>query len=254
MRTLAFVIFVFATSSLHAQETSAATAPAGLTEIVFSGGWIGLLIILALLGLSLTAAYLVFEQLLSLRRTQMIPDELAQQLRQCVEQGQLKQMQQLCQQSPSLLASVTLGGIAEAEGGWNEIQTGLEETLAEQAARLFRRVEYLSVIGNIAPMVGLLGTVVGMIFAFQQVAVTQGGASAGQLAEGIYQALVTTVGGLLIAIPSLAAFAVFRNRIDQLVAETAHTLQHIWRPLKRRPPRTSPVRTVRPPKPGKQGE
>ncbi|MCA9197920.1 MAG: MotA/TolQ/ExbB proton channel family protein [Planctomycetales bacterium] len=254
MRTLAFVIFVFATSSLQAQETSAAAAPAGLTEIVFSGGWIGLLIILALLGLSLTAAYLVFEQLLSLRRTQMIPDELARQLRQCVEQGQLKQMQQLCQQSPSLLSSVTLGGIAEAEGGWEEIQTGLEETLAEQAARLFRRVEYLSVIGNIAPMVGLLGTVVGMIFAFQQVAVTQGGASAGQLAEGIYQALVTTVGGLLIAIPSLAAFAVFRNRIDQLVAETAHTLQHVWRPLKRRPPRSAPIRTVRPPKPGKQDE
>ncbi len=66
-----------------------------------------------------------------------------------------------------------------------------------------RRIEYLSVIGNIAPMVGLLGTVTGMIFAFQQVATTRGAAGAGDLAEGIYQALVTTVGGLVVAIPAL---------------------------------------------------
>ena len=63
-------------------------------------------------------------------------------------------------------------------------------------------------------MVGLLGTVFGMIFAFQEVASTQGSARAADLATGIYQALVTTVGGLLVAIPALAAFAFFRNRID----------------------------------------
>jgi biopolymer transport protein ExbB len=109
----------------------------------------------------------------------------------------------------------------------------MEDAAAQQAARLFRKIEYLSVIGNIAPMVGLLGTVTGMIFAFQQVADTQGAARAAQLAEGIYTALVTTVGGLLVAIPSLAAFAIFRNRVDQLVAEVAFAAHHITVPLKR---------------------
>ena len=97
----------------------------------------------------------------------------------------------------------------------------------------------LTVIGNIAPMVGLLGTVMGMIMAFQRVAVTQGSAGAADLAEGIYQALVTTVGGLIVAIPSLGAFAIFRNRVDQFVAEVAYLAQQVFIPLKRRSGKTA---------------
>ena len=104
----------------------------------------------------------------------------------------------------------------------------------EQSARLFRKIEYLSVIGNIAPMVGLLGTVIGMIMAFQEVASTQGMASAPQLAQGIYQALITTVGGLIVAIPAIGAFAIFRNRIDQFVAEAAFSAQNVFAPLRRK--------------------
>jgi biopolymer transport protein ExbB len=89
-------------------------------------------------------------------------------------------------------------------------------------------------------MIGLLGTVTGMVFAFQQVADTQGAARAGELAEGIYTALFTTVGGLLVAIPSLAAFAVFRNRVDQLVAEVAYAAHHAMAPLKRALARKAP--------------
>ena len=79
-----------------------------------------------------------------------------------------------------------------------------------------------------------------MIFAFQRVAATQGAAGAADLAEGIYQALVTTVGGLIVAIPSLGAFAVFRNRIDQFVSEAARVAEHALKPLKRRPASAAP--------------
>ncbi len=123
--------------------------------------------------------------------------------------------------------------LLETEGGWPAVEKALEEETAEQAGRLFRKIEYLSVLGNIAPMVGLLGTVVGMILAFREVADTQGAARAGQLASGIYQALVTTVGGLLIAIPSLAAYAVFRNRVDGLMAECIATARSVLTPVKR---------------------
>jgi biopolymer transport protein ExbB len=125
----------------------------------------------------------------------------------------------------------------------------LEDALAEQSARLFRKIEYLSVIGNIAPMVGLLGTVIGMIFAFQQVAVSQASAGAAQLAEGIYQALVTTVGGLIVAIPSLGVFAVFRNRVDQFVAEAAYMAQHVFTPLRRRKSKATAPTAGPPPAP-----
>ena len=141
-----------------------------------------------------------------------------------------------------------LNGLAEIDGGWSAVEKALEDALAEQSARLFRKIEYLSVIGNIAPMIGLLGTVIGMIIAFQRVASTQGTAGAPELADGSYQALVTTVGGLIVAIPSLAAFAIMRNRVDQLVAEAAYMAQHVFTPLKRR--RNQPV----PPPPTEGGK
>jgi biopolymer transport protein ExbB len=212
-----------------------------LFEIVFSGGWVGLLIILLLMALSLTAAYLAFEQLMTLRRKELIPEGLSDAVRQLVGTGRLPDAAQTCRDRPSMLSFVLLNGLAESDGDWTGVEKAMEDALAEQSASLLRKVEYLSVIGNIAPMVGLLGTVTGMIFAFQQVASTQGAAGAGDLAEGIYQALVTTVGGLMVAIPALGAFAIFRNWVDQLTAETAYAAQHGLAPLKRRRAAPPPV-------------
>jgi biopolymer transport protein ExbB len=209
-------------------------APEGFFSIVFSGGWVGFLIVMLLFALSLTAAYLVFEHVMTLRRKEIMPEGLGDQVRQCLGAGKVADAEQACRNQPSFLAFVLLNGLSELDGGWSAVEKALEDATAEQSARLFRKIEYLSVIGNIAPMVGLLGTVTGMIFAFQRVASTQGSAGAADLAEGIYQALVTTVGGLIVAIPSLGAFAVFRNRVDQLVAEAAYVAQHVFAPLKRR--------------------
>ncbi|MDP6553906.1 MAG: MotA/TolQ/ExbB proton channel family protein [Pirellulaceae bacterium] len=214
--------------------TEAQPASEGFFSIIFSGGWVGFLIVLLLFALSMTAAYLVFEHIMTLRRSEIMPEGLGDEVRQRLLAGQIDEASQLCHQRPSFLSFVLLNGLTEIEGGWSAVEKALEDATAEQSARLFRKIEYLSVIGNIAPMVGLLGTVTGMVFAFQQVASTQGSAGAADLAEGIYQALVTTVGGLLVAIPSLGAFAVFRNRVDQLVAEAAYVAQHVFTPLKRR--------------------
>ena len=209
-------------------------APQGLLSIIFSGGIVGAIMIVVLLALSLTAAYLIFDHLMTIRRKDLMPEGLGERVRQSLVGGDVKGAREICSAQPSLLSFVLMHGISELEFGWNAVEKSLEDALAEQSARLFRKIEYLSVIGNIAPMVGLLGTVIGMIFAFQQVASTQGLASAPQLAQGIYQALVTTVGGLIVAIPSIGAFAIFRNRIDQLVAEAAYTAQHVFTPLRRK--------------------
>jgi biopolymer transport protein ExbB len=221
-----------------AADTAAAPdespAPQGFFSILFSGGLVGFAIMLLLFGLSLTAAYLIFDHVMSIRRSELMPEGLGDHVRELLLAGQAGQADQVCREHPSLLSFILLSGLAELESGWAAVEKAMEDATAEQAARLFRRVEYLSVIGNLAPMVGLLGTVTGMIFAFQQVAATQGSAGAGDLAEGIYQALVTTVGGLIVAIPSLGAFAIFRNRVDQLVAEAAYLAQHATAPLKRR--------------------
>ena len=245
----ALIIGLWGSSLLAADPETPANAPqaGGLLEIVFSGGWIGLAILLLLFSLSMTAAYLVFEHLMTLRRSEIMPLNLGEQVRELLLAGKLSEANEVCRETPSFLAFVLLHGLAEVEGGWSAVEKALEDAVSEQSARLFRKIEYLSVIGNIAPMVGLLGTVTGMIFAFQQVASTQGSAGAGELAEGIYQALVTTVGGLVVAIPSLGAFAIFRNRVDQLVAEAAYVAQHVFVPLKRRGSRKKAA--TRPPQP-----
>ncbi len=221
-------------SPASAAAAAPQTAPDSFFEIVFSGGPIGIAIMLSLIGTSMLALYLVVEQILALRRQLVLPDGLGDRVRQCIQTNQWGEAQQACRESPSMLGHVLFRGLAEADGGWEAIEEAIEEALAEHAARMFRRVEYLSVLANLAPMLGLLGTVFGMVLCFREVASTQGNAGAGQLAEGIYQALVTTVAGLIIAIPSLAAFALLRNRVDQFVAEAAQVAQHAFAPLKRR--------------------
>ncbi len=208
---------------------------AGFVEILLSGGIVGLMILMVLFALSVAAAYLVFDQVMTLRRSEILPDGVSDVVRQALLSGRLAEADAGCRRQPSVLSVVLLSGLSELEFGWREVEKAVEDSLAQQAARLMRRIEYLSVIGNIAPMVGLLGTVTGMVFAFQQVATTRGAAGAGDLAEGIYQALVTTVGGLVVAIPSLAVYAICRNRVDALIAEVAYQSQHALAPIKRRP-------------------
>lgn len=234
IRCYCFAALSFAslTATVSAQDGTEGAAPTGLS-ILFSGGWPGLLILLLLFGLSLTALYLICEHLLTIRRKELMPDGLDSRVRDLLANGQLKAAEKACRDEPSFLSFVMLHGMSEAEEGWTSVEKALEDASAEQAARLFRKIEFLSVIGNLAPMIGLLGTVTGMIIAFQEVAGSQGAAGAGELAEGIYQALVTTVGGLIVAIPSLAAFAFFRNRVDQLVAEASYLAQHACKPLRR---------------------
>ncbi len=252
---LALVVVLFASLTLSAPETQAAinhmamlqdtgeNAPAAAKtnggfsawiSVIFSGGPIGMVIILVLAGLSLVSVYLVIDQILTLRHAELMPVGLGEEVRQSLIQGDSETAAEACRQKPSLLSFVLLNGIGELPYGWNSVEKALEDSLAEQSARLYRKAEYLSVIGNIAPMVGLLGTVLGMILAFQRVAESQGTASASDLAEGIYQALITTVGGLIVAIPSLGAFAILRNRLDQLIAEAATISQHVFAPLRKK--------------------
>lgn len=215
-------------------ESEVAKQAPGIMQIIFSGGPIGVAIMLAIIATSLLAAYLIFDHLLSLRRRELLPDGLSELVRQALIGGDLQAARKACEDRPSLLSFVLMHGLSELEFGWSSVEKAVEEALAEQAARLQRKLEYLSVIGNIAPMLGLLGTVVGMVMAFREVATTQGMASAPQLAEGIYQALVTTIGGLIIAIPAISAYAIFRNRIDQYIAEAAYQAQHVFAPLRKR--------------------
>ncbi|MGB9689882.1 MotA/TolQ/ExbB proton channel family protein [Thermogutta sp.] len=220
----------------EAGESPSRHSSFGVWEIIKAGGTVGFLII----GLSLVAGALVVEQLITLRKAVLMPAEVLSQLAQALSARDLKGLVAICESNPCIFTEVLKAGVIEWEGGWHQVEKALEDALTEYTARLLRKVEYLSVIGNLAPMLGLLGTVVGMILAFKTVAETQGAARAADLAQAIYLALVTTVEGLIVAIPSLAAYAYFRNRVDELMAEVAVALQQLLAPLRRRRVATKP--------------
>ena len=94
---------------------------------------------------------------MTIRRSELMPESLGDSVRQLLTAGKVAEADRVCRDKPSFLSFVLLHGIAEIEGGWTAVEKALEDATAEQAARLFRKIEYLSVIGNIAPMIGLLG-------------------------------------------------------------------------------------------------
>ncbi len=121
-----------------------------------------------------------------------------------------------------------------SEFGYAEYRSAVEEAGEDQTGKLYRRTEVLNVIGAIAPMLGLTGTVLGMIEAFTTIASLEGMARPQELAGGIGQALITTLLGLLVAIPTMVAFSYFRNKIDSLVAEAGKRIEQIMMPLGRK--------------------
>lgn len=215
----------------NVEPVSEPNASSGSTfwVMVRAGGWIGAVIFL----LSLLACASVIRSLWTIRRAVMMPSALIAEFGPFVERGRLQSAMESCQRSPSFLASILAGGLKNYEAGWEDIEKGAQETLMAETARLYRRNEFLAVVGNIAPMLGLLGTVLGMVMAFGELASSDGFGRFANLAQGIYFALVTTVDGLLVAIPSLAAYSFFNHRTASISAETATLVDDLFLPLKR---------------------
>jgi len=193
-----------------------------------AGGPIGYVII----ALSIATVALIIEHLLSIRRGSLMPRSLAESLHQQLAAGQYKEAEATCQQRPTFLSYVVLEGLREAPFGYGAVEKGMEDACVEQAARLSRKIEYLSVIGALAPMLGLMGTVWGMIQAFAEFT-EKANPMPADFAPAISEALVTTLFGLCVAVPSLAAYAWFRNRIEEYVAESTLLAEHLISPLRK---------------------
>ncbi len=170
---------------------------------------------------------------LLIRRTRLMPPELREELLELIEQGRYRDALDLAADDPSMLGHLVHVGLTEAPNGRDATVHAIEEAMEERTAALFRRIEHLNVLGNVAPMVGLFGTVYGMIRAFHSLVETGGVPDPGRLALGISVALVTTFWGLLVAIPALSVYAVTRNRVDALAPECSLVAQDILRPLHR---------------------
>lgn len=198
---------------------AAAAAPAGLTpaELFRIGGpLMYVLLALSVVGLALIVYYAAV-----LRAGTVAPDAQRARLRELLCTGRRREARANCADRPTALGTVVgaaLDFLDENPGAAAaDVREVLQSEGVRQAGRMQSLIHYLLDLSSVAPMVGLLGTVIGMLRAFNSVAFDMAKARPMELAGGVGQALVTTIAGLCVAIPALVAWAVFRGRVTSLV-------------------------------------
>jgi len=214
-----------------AQEDNTGKAQrVSLLETVKKGGTIGYLIVL----LSIAAVSLAVEHAVNIRRSKLMPMPTVLQIRTLIKKRDFQDLRDFCEEDRSFVAKIIGAAMSEPRSSYEEIEDAMMESGSDQTAKLYRKIEYLSLIGNIAPMLGLLGTVVGMIQSFNTIERTGGFAKPAELAGGISKALITTCMGLIVAIPVLIIYVYFRNKVEELSTEVAEVGEELMKPIRQR--------------------
>jgi biopolymer transport protein ExbB len=194
-----------------------------LFSLLMKGGWVMIPILLA----SVLALTLTIERFISLRKSKIIPPQFLQEVKslferedKAAEAGGLAARAgvEYCRNNPCVLGSLIQAGLPKVGKDEKTVQDALEDAGAREVDRMKRSLKPLSMIATVAPLLGLLGTVYGMIGAFRA-ATGAGVGKSDVLAQGIYEALVTTAAGLTLAIPVLIVYMILNNRVDAITDE-----------------------------------
>ena len=218
------------TQSVFAQEEDAVVAPAAAADGAPSAparqnylswalealGWEYFIVFLAL---SFTLVALLVMNLLTASRNNVCPASLVEGFENHLNEKRYQDAYELAKSDESFLGQVLSAGLAKLQSGYAQAIEAMQEVGEEENMKLEHRLSYMQLIGTISPMIGLLGTVQGMIQSFYVIANSTGAPKPADLAEGISKALFTTLIGLMIAIPAIAIYSILRNRISRLVLE-----------------------------------
>ena len=203
-----------------------------LEVLVIQGGAIGWLLWL----ISVVVVALAIHYFITIRRLNILPPIALDQIRELFGAKQYREAIDLTSQQGDFLSYTINAALSEAPHGYSAMERAMEEAAEERTTKMLRSIEWLNLIGNIGPMLGLLGTVWGMIGAFFTI-VELGSPDPKALAGDIGIALVTTLLGLGVSIPALSVYAIMRNRIDALTSEAILTAQEListFRPTAKR--------------------
>lgn len=185
-----------------------------MLELIQAGGWLMLPIILC----SIIAVGIIGERLWTLRRKRVNPPHLVAEVWRWMQKDELSEdhVKALANNSP--LGRILAAGLQHRKGERDLIKEAVEDTGRHVVHELERYLNTLGTIASITPLLGLLGTVIGMVRVFMAIT-AHGVGDPGVLAAGIYEALLTTAAGLTVAIPSLIAYRYLRGRVDELVVD-----------------------------------
>ncbi|MGH7199825.1 MAG: MotA/TolQ/ExbB proton channel family protein [Planctomycetaceae bacterium] len=197
------------------EELEARKQESFLEWMIRASGIFGLLILL----LSFVMVALIMMCLLQIRRENLIPSDFIDAFEQRINARDYQAAYELAKNDDSFVARVLAAGLSRLNRGYNEAVEGMQEAGEDENMALEHRLSYLAMIGTIGPMLGLMGTVWGMIASFQVIATSTTSPKPYQLADGIATALFTTLEGLAVAIPAMMFYGFLRNRTSRLVLE-----------------------------------
>jgi biopolymer transport protein ExbB len=195
-----------------------------LSWTIESLGWTYMGVFLAL---SVTLVSLFVMNMLAARRDTLCPQELVDTFEEKLNEKEFQEAYDMARTDESVLGQVLSAGLAKLSRGYGKAIEGMQEVGEEESMKLEHRLSYMALIGNLSPMIGLFGTVQGMIASFRVIATSPQTPKPSQLAEGISTALFTTLVGLAIAIPAIAAYNILRNRVSRLLLEVGVTSENL---------------------------
>jgi biopolymer transport protein ExbB len=205
---------------------------ATVLPVASAASWLGL-------GLcSVMVLALVMERGMALRRKRIMPTGFLEQVRRYWYRGDVKAALLFCDEERASIARILKVGLERHEASKEEIEKALEAAGQSEMYALNSHVRGFGLVANLAPMLGFLGTVTGMIQAFNAIAAA-GTSTPGLVAHGVSEALLTTAAGLIIGIPSLALYHFFRGRVDRFVQEMEEAALELVEDLARQQHRAS---------------
>ncbi len=194
-----------------------------------------------LLAMSIGAIGMMIYMFLANRKPSVVPSALIEEIEKRIKKKDFRSIVELTSEDQTYLGKILHAAFREAKFGFPAMMRALEQTADELATARLRRIEMLNVVGQVSPMIGLFGTVYGMILAFGAIVASGGSADPVALAGGIGTALTTTFWGLVVAIPALSGYAVLRNKIDELTVEATIVAEDVLNHF--RPRKTSTTKT-----------
>ena len=213
MNLTSFLLQVPAADSLTSVVSGPTEVSKTTWEMTVSGGWIMLILAIA----SLLAIYIFVERFITINKAAKKDDEFMNAIREYMKDGQLDEAKVLCKKKSTPLSRMIEKGISRIGKPLNDIQTAVENVGNLEVSNLEKGVALLAMISGAGPMLGFLGTVIGMIKAFYDMSMAGNNLNIELLSEGIYMAMVTTVGGLIVGIIAFIFYNILVAQIDKVV-------------------------------------
>ncbi|SEM02177.1 outer membrane transport energization protein ExbB [Aquimarina amphilecti] len=194
-----------------------------IIDLLLSGGTGGVVIIAILFVLLFVAVYIYFERIFAIKAASKYDESFMHQIRDNVASGKIEAAKILCAQTNNPVARLTEKGISRIGNPLEDINKAIENAGRLEVYKLEKNVSILATVAGAAPMIGFLGTVIGMILAFHNLASSSGSADMGSLAEGIYTAMTTTVAGLVVGIVAYIGYNHLVVRTDKVIHQMEAT-------------------------------